>query len=77
MDGEVAEEANIVYDIAGLKAHIEQQEVPEKEFAGKREQPVIVVGDGISAADAVLHCFAHDIPVVHVFRRSERELRST
>lgn len=38
--------------------------------------PVIVVGDGVSSVDCVRHCLERDIPVVHVIRRTLRELRS-
>lgn len=31
--------------------------------------PVVIVGDGLSAADAVLLLFAEDIPVIHILRR--------
>uniref|UniRef100_A0A914WUV0 FAD/NAD(P)-binding domain-containing protein n=1 Tax=Plectus sambesii TaxID=2011161 RepID=A0A914WUV0_9BILA len=40
-------------------------------------KPVLVVGDGITAADSVLHCLANNIPVIHLFRRSQKEIKST
>ncbi|CAD5218567.1 unnamed protein product [Bursaphelenchus okinawaensis] len=44
---------------------------------GLKSRPVLVVGDGISAADSIMSCLKDSIPVVHVFKRSERELKTT
>jgi len=33
-------------------------------------EPVLVVGAGLSAADAIICCRARGVPVIHVFRRS-------
>jgi len=38
---------------------------------------VLVVGDGLSAADAVIRCIGNGVRVHHVFRRSARELKCT
>ena len=37
--------------------------------------PVLVVGDGLSAADAVIYCLLKNIPVIHCFKRSPKEIR--
>lgn len=62
-------EPNIAYDVANLKRliHIEEGQ-PKK---GK----IVVVGDGISAADAINLCLKNELPVVHVMRRSDAQLR--
>lgn len=42
-------------------------------------EPVVVVGHGLSAADALLFCLVsvHPAPVHHIFRIPARDLRST
>ena len=35
--------------------------------------PVVIVGAGLSAADAILYAVSHDIPVIHVFRREAND----
>lgn len=37
---------------------------------GPTSDPVVIIGAGLSAADAILYALSHGIPVVHVFRRS-------
>ncbi|KAH7729519.1 pregnancy-induced growth inhibitor [Aphelenchoides avenae] len=74
VDGEMAE-PNVVYDVASLKSRIAQEQAEASDQYKEASQPVVVVGDGISAADAVNVCLSNDIPVVHVFRRAEKELR--
>ena len=41
---------------------------PEGKSHKKIRKPVLVVGDGLSAADAVLELVANEIPVVHILR---------
>ena len=40
---------------------------------GPASHPVIVVGAGLSAADAIVTAQAHSIPIVHVFRKQARD----
>ena len=40
---------------------------------GPRSAPVVVVGAGLSAADAILAAMLHSVPVVHVFRKQARD----
>ena len=41
---------------------------PEVKSCRKTRKPVLVVGDGLSAADAVLELFSHEMSVIHVLR---------
>ena len=41
---------------------------PESKSCKKIKKPVLVVGDGLSAADAVLELVSNEIPVVHILR---------
>ncbi|XP_028405825.1 oxidative stress-induced growth inhibitor 2-like [Dendronephthya gigantea] len=41
---------------------------PDVKSSTKIRKPVLVVGDGLSAADVVLELFSHEIPVIHVLR---------
>uniref|UniRef100_A0A8R1XVJ6 L-ornithine N(5)-oxygenase n=1 Tax=Onchocerca volvulus TaxID=6282 RepID=A0A8R1XVJ6_ONCVO len=63
------EENRIVYNLRDLKQLLTQ---PNTKFS---KEKVVVVGDGVSAADSILHCLASCIPVLHVIRRSDKQLR--
>ena len=40
---------------------------------GPASDPVIIVGAGLSAADAIVAAQSHSIPIVHVFRKQARD----
>lgn len=60
----------VVYDISGLSAKLSSF-YPDHLINDK----VIVIGDGMSAADAVLFCLKANVPVLHVIRRSEQQIK--
>ncbi|VDN04419.1 unnamed protein product [Thelazia callipaeda] len=62
----------IVYNLRDLKQMLASSATF---FPLKRK--VIVVGDGISAADSVLHCLNSNISVLHVIRRVDEQLQFT
>lgn len=74
--------SNIVYDVRTLKERLDstKKTVIDEECydtpSTSTSAPVIVVGDGVSSVDCVRHCLERDIPVVHVIRRTLRELRN-
>jgi len=57
----------VLHSVADLDDRIRRGEV------NLHSDPVVVVGAGLSAADAILRARAEGIPVVHVFRRSGRD----
>ncbi|KAI6177778.1 hypothetical protein M3Y97_00944800 [Aphelenchoides bicaudatus] len=68
---------NLVYNVRAMKQLLSEQKDQAKLDPLNAKRPVIVVGDGISAADAITHCLAEGIQVLHVFRRTEKQLKST
>jgi len=46
---------------------------PEASAAKKRSLPVMVVGSGLTAADAILLLTQRGIPVIHVYRRATKD----
>ncbi|CAJ0603312.1 unnamed protein product [Cylicocyclus nassatus] len=64
----------VVYDALALKSHMVND--PTLGTSGSNAR-VVVIGDGISSADAVRACLERDVPVLHVMRRTERQLRNT
>jgi thioredoxin reductase len=73
--GVLGEEENakkIVYDIAAMKKSLLQNA-----DSVKTNSPVVVIGDGISAADAIIQCLKSKHNVLHVMRRSDAQLRTT
>ncbi|PIO57401.1 hypothetical protein TELCIR_21190, partial [Teladorsagia circumcincta] len=63
----------IVYDISSMRSRLMEESTIG---ASANDARVVVIGDGISSADAVRLCLEHEIPVLHVMRRTERQLRS-
>jgi len=57
----------VLHSVAELDDRIRRGEL------NKLSDPVVVVGGGLSAADAILRARADSIPVAHVFRRSGRD----
>ncbi|CAD6196236.1 unnamed protein product [Caenorhabditis auriculariae] len=81
--GLVGEETckNIVYDTKTFKDRLASDTNLGKEYTipaiSSSSKAVVVLGDGISSADVVRHCLEREIPVIHVMRRTDRQLRNT
>ncbi|KAE9553525.1 hypothetical protein FO519_003274 [Halicephalobus sp. NKZ332] len=63
-------EPNVVYDVTHLKRVLHMEE-------GLQRGKILIVGDGISAADAINFCLKNQLPVLHVMKRSELQLKQT
>uniref|UniRef100_A0A915MFA9 Uncharacterized protein n=1 Tax=Meloidogyne javanica TaxID=6303 RepID=A0A915MFA9_MELJA len=59
---------SIVYDLNSLKNCISNNSL--------KNHPVIIVGDGISAADAVICALERNCQVLHLIRRNDRQLKN-
>uniref|UniRef100_A0A914ME07 L-ornithine N(5)-monooxygenase n=1 Tax=Meloidogyne incognita TaxID=6306 RepID=A0A914ME07_MELIC len=59
---------SIVYDLNSLKNCISNN--------SSKNHPVIIVGDGISAADAVICALERNCQVLHLIRRNDRQLKN-
>lgn len=70
IEGEESDAPKVAYDLPTLKSFISSHE------RNGDIGTVIVVGDGISAADAVSHCLLRGIRVLHVVKRGPKELGS-
>ncbi|KAK6057191.1 hypothetical protein COOONC_05295, partial [Cooperia oncophora] len=65
----------IVYDILSMRSRLMEDCTIGSSASDARSG--VVIGDGISSADAVRLCLEQEIPVLHVMRRTERQLRNT
>jgi len=82
IDGEQLVMKNRVHDVTMLRRCNEKRIGPvldnrtgDDQRDEKRIGPVLVIGDGVTAADVLLFCLEHDRPVIHVIRRSDKQLR--
>ncbi|EYC16143.1 hypothetical protein Y032_0034g2822 [Ancylostoma ceylanicum] len=64
----------IVYDALDMKTYMTNDSTLGTSENNAR---VVVIGDGISSVDAVRVCLENEIPVLHVMRRTERQLKNT
>ncbi|XP_054276279.1 oxidative stress-induced growth inhibitor 1-like [Macrosteles quadrilineatus] len=70
--GEMDNTSWVFHDLAAFEKALAQfvKDNPGIKDGSRSVDPVCVVGAGLSAADAVLACRFHSVPLIHVFRRS-------
>ncbi|KAI1725041.1 pyridine nucleotide-disulfide oxidoreductase domain-containing protein [Ditylenchus destructor] len=74
--GELSE-SNVVYDVSSMKQLLASAAHTTVVMDKPQVQlPVLVIGDGISAADAVMWCLSNSVPVIQIIRRSDKQLRN-
>ena len=62
-------------DLKFVQHHLPDLDFFLKEFKGKNIDPVIVVGCGLVALDAVIALIDAKVPVFHVFRRDAKDMK--
>ncbi|KAE9414599.1 hypothetical protein Angca_007694, partial [Angiostrongylus cantonensis] len=62
----------VVYDVLSMRSQLAQHDCNSDTSVR-----VVVVGDGITSADAVRVCLEHEVPVLHLMRRTERQIQNS
>lgn len=57
---------NLPFVIKSLQA---MEKLISSQQLNRQSEPVLIVGAGLSAADAIIAAHFHGIPIIHVFRR--------
>lgn len=57
---------NLPFVIKSLQA---MEQLISSQKLNRQSEPVLIVGAGLSAADAIIAAHFHGIPIIHVFRR--------
>lgn len=64
----------LMYDLRSLEMHLDIYLRERKTDTDEFVDPVLIIGAGLSAADAVIAVRGRNIPVVHVFRNKSADL---